>query len=128
MSGNKAAVLDSNILIYLSKGQLEFGSIAAQYSKIYVSIVTYMEVLGFNFSAPEEEALLTGLFQQFEIVHTDMNLAEQVVAYRKVKKIKIPDAIILATASKLGAELVTANEADFKGLDSTIQIFVPAFI
>jgi predicted nucleic acid-binding protein len=87
-----------------------------------------MEVLGFNFSDPTEEALLRGLLQQFDIAQTDMDLAKQVVAYRKIKKIKIPDAIILATASKLGAELVTANEADFKGVDNNVQIFVPDLI
>lgn len=128
MSGNKTAVLDSNILIYLSKGQLDFGSLAAKYRKIYVSVVTYMEVLGFNFSDPSEEALLVSLFQQFEIVQTDLDLAKQVVAYRKVKKIKIPDAVILATAGKAGAELVTANETDFRGVDSNVQIFVPSRI
>lgn len=128
MSGNKAAVLDSNILIYLSKGQLDFGSLASQFGKIYVSVVTYMEVLGFIFPAPSEEALLRSLFQQFQIIQTNLDLANQVVAYRKVKKIKIPDAIILATANKLGAALVILNEADFKGVDSTVKIFVPALI
>lgn len=128
MSGNKVAVFDSNIFIYLSKGQLDFSAIATRYNKIYVSVVTYMEVLGFNFPNPAEETLLINLFQQFEIVHTDTDLAKQVVAYRKLKKIKIPDAIILATADKLGAELVTVNESDFKGIDNSVALFKPDLI
>jgi predicted nucleic acid-binding protein len=52
----------------------------------------------------------------------------QVVAYKQVRKIKTPDAIILATARQLGAELVTVNEDDFKNLDPTVSIFVPRLI
>ena len=38
-----------------------------------------------------------------------MDIVLQVVAYKQVRKIKTPDAIILATAKQLDAELVTLN-------------------
>ena len=44
-----------------------------------------------------------------------------VLDYKK-KKIKIPDAIILATAKSIKAPILTANSADFRGIDSTIEI------
>jgi predicted nucleic acid-binding protein len=122
MNGNKIAILDSNILIYLSKGKLDFASIASNYSKIYLSVVTYIEVLGFNFNNPGEEALIKNFIRQFEIVQTDMDIADKVVAYRKIRKIKTPDAIILATARKLEAELISVNVSDFKSIDNAVSV------
>jgi hypothetical protein len=41
---------------------------------------------------------------------------------KKIKKIKIPDAIILATAKVKKAHILSANSSDFKGVDSTVKI------
>jgi predicted nucleic acid-binding protein len=125
MNGNKSAVLDSNILIYLSKGQLDFGVITANYDNLYLSVVTYMEVLGFNFSNPLEQVLMRNLIKLFNLVHTDMRIADRVVDYRKIKKIKIPDAIILATAHQLNADIITVNEQDFVGVDENVEVVNP---
>jgi predicted nucleic acid-binding protein len=37
-----------------------------------------------------------------------------VIKYRKIKKIGLPDSIILATTSSYGADLFTYNTDDFK--------------
>jgi len=47
MSGS-SLVIDSNILIYLSKGLIKIEDVLLDYQKHLISIVTYMEVLGFN--------------------------------------------------------------------------------
>jgi predicted nucleic acid-binding protein len=44
MSGSKV-LIDSNIIIYLSKGVLEIEEIANHYDELCISIITYMEVL-----------------------------------------------------------------------------------
>ena len=46
MNGN-SALLDSNILIYLSKNELPF-SILDQFAALFVSVISYMEVLGYS--------------------------------------------------------------------------------
>jgi hypothetical protein len=48
MNGN-SALLDSNILIYLSKNELPF-SILDQFAALFVSVISYMEVLGYRFT------------------------------------------------------------------------------
>jgi len=53
MNGN-SALLDSNILIYLSKNELPF-SILDQFAALFVSVISYMEVLGYRFSNSKEE-------------------------------------------------------------------------
>lgn len=125
MNGNKSAVFDSNILIYISKNRLDMRALAARYDSIFVSVITYVETLGFKFEDEAEQEIIERWLGKHEIVQTDMDIARQVVAYKQIRKIKTPDALILATAKVLGAELVTMNEADFAGIDSDVDLFVP---
>jgi len=61
----------------------------------------------------------------FEIINPDIEIADLTVSYRKMKKIKIPDAIILATARKLNAKLLTSNIIDFTNIDEKVTIIKP---
>jgi predicted nucleic acid-binding protein len=124
MTGNNV-VLDSNILIYLSKGELDFKKLIEGYDSIFISVVSYMEALGFDFKDEEEKSLIEKLLTSIEIIQTDMEIANSVIIYRKLKKVKTPDAIILATAKKLNADLLTVNIDDFGGLDSSVKIINP---
>jgi len=126
MSGNRV-VLDSNIIIYLTKKQVE-GTFLLNYDEVYVSIVAYMEVLGFNFTDPQEQQGTEEFLRQVEIIHTDFLIADFVIAYRKIRKVKLPDAITLATARRLNADLITVNEQDFRGLDPLVSVVVPPLI
>lgn len=58
----------------------------------------------------------------FEIINPDIEIADLTISYRKMKKIKVPDAIILSTAKKLNAILLTSNIADFKNIDAEVII------
>ncbi len=87
-----------------------------------------METLGYNFNNPAEKAVVEGILHSFPIVQTNMDIVLRVVAYKQIRKIKTPDAIILATAKELDAELVTFNEADFKGVEPSVNIYVPTLI
>ena len=51
MNGN-SALLDSNILIYLSKNELPF-SILDQFAALFISVISYMEVLGYRSAITE---------------------------------------------------------------------------
>ena len=121
MSGNNL-ILDSNVLIYLSKGQKGIFEIIEQYANIYISVITKMEVLGFQFKSDKERLFIEKIISIFEIIHTNDEIAEFAINYRKKKKIKIPDAVILASAKAKKAHLLTANSSDFKGIDSTVKI------
>jgi predicted nucleic acid-binding protein len=47
-----------------------------------------------------------------------------VIVYKKAKrrKIKLPDAIILATAHYLGADLLSDDWDDFINIDDTVRV------
>jgi predicted nucleic acid-binding protein len=83
-----------------------------------------MEVYGYEFENQEEKELIDTLFSIFEIMDLNKTIAEQVILYRKQKgkKIKLPDAIVLATAKYLNATLLTDDWDDFLGIDPNVLI------
>lgn len=123
MSGNKA-VLDTNIIILASKQKIDTAVLLEKYDDFYVSIITYMEVYGYDFEDSKEKEFIDELFEGLEIMEINKPIAEQVIIYRKrkTKKIKLPDAIILATAKFLNADLITNDWDDFQGIDEQVNI------
>ncbi|MEI7979488.1 MAG: type II toxin-antitoxin system VapC family toxin [Bacteroidota bacterium] len=123
MIGNKV-VLDSNILILASKQELDISKLLSSYEKFYVSIVTYIEVLGYKNMSNEEIDIIKMFFYNIEIIDVDFEIAKIVITYKTqvIKKIKLPDAIILATAKHLGGVLLTRNTVDFTNIDEKVRI------
>lgn len=124
MNGHKV-VLDSNIIIYLSKGVLNINDILENYDELYISIITYLEVLGYQFTDEEEKEIIKNLLDRFEMINIDPGIAGNVLSIRQKKKIKLPDAIIMATAMFLGCDLLTRNVDDFANIDEDINIVNP---
>lgn len=123
MSGNKS-VLDSNLIILASKQQIDTEKLLSLYDEFYVSIVTYMEVYAYDFQNQDEKDLIDELFANLKIVEVNRAVADQAILYRKnnVKKIKLPDAIILATAKHLNADLLSDDWDDFQGIDNSVNV------
>jgi len=111
MNGNK--LLDTNILIYLSKDELKLSSVAKQNDNLSISVITFMEALGYNFESAQEEDLMKGLCKNLSVLHLTSEIVDIVIELRKTCKIKLPDAIIAATAIQGNFTLVTRNVNDF---------------
>lgn len=126
MNGNKT-LFDSNIIIYLSKDLINIDKIFKNYDEFYISVITYMEVLSFKFGSNEEKEIIMELLNQFEIIYLDFNIAQSVISIRQRKKIKLPDAIIFATARENNCDLITCNVNDFKNLDKKTKVIKPEF-
>lgn len=124
MSGTKAAVLDSNVIIFASKHKIDIGQILSNFEEFYVSIITYMEVYSYDFENIEEKAMIDQLFELLMVVEINRQIADQSIIYRKnkAKKIKLPDAIVLATAHFLDATLITDDWDDFTGIDQMLKV------
>ncbi len=121
MIGNNT-LFDSNVIIYLSKGLIKLEDLTIRYDNIYLSIITYIETLGHNFSNQEEKRLVKNFLKTFEILPLTYEIADRVVKYRRNSRIKVPDAIILATASVTNSTLITNNDKDFVDIDPKVQI------
>lgn len=113
------ALLDSNIVIYLSKKELPL-SFLNQFKSIYISVITYIEVLGYKFSDSNEERYVKELVSFFTVRFVDQKIADYVISLRKILPIKLPDAIIAGTALVDELYLITRNIEDFKRTDCTL--------
>jgi len=123
MSGTKA-LLDTNLIILLSKRGIDVDSLLASYDEFYVSIITYMETYGYEFNNSDEKDLIDAFFELVEVVDVNLSVAQNVILYKtsKKRKIKLPDAIILATAKYLDADLLTDDWDDFVNIDVDVNV------
>lgn len=124
MIGNKA-ILDSNVIIDAVRNLIDIERSIFQFRNVYISLITYIEVLGYNFKDENEKLLTAQILGMFEIINPDIEIADLTISYRKMKKIKVPDAIILASARNLNAVLLTSNISDFKNIDDEVIIVEP---
>jgi predicted nucleic acid-binding protein len=113
------ALLDSNILIYLAKKELPVATLD-HFRTIYISIISYIEVLGHNFPDDRERDFIKEMISLFNVRFIDQKIADSVIGIRKKCHIKLPDAIIARTALADGLCLITRNIEDFRKTDCTV--------
>jgi predicted nucleic acid-binding protein len=115
------AVIDSDVLIDFLQGQPKARDELDRYSGALYSVISWMEVMcGAN--SDEERRAADALFQSMDRVDLTHEVARQAVAERKSNGLKLPDAIILASADCQGCILVTRNSNDFDEGDPRIRI------
>ena len=97
----KPYLIDSNAVIDYLMGKLPASGMVFLDEIINdipnVSVITQIEVLGFNSSGTTEK-LLTDFFDDAFILGLTDEVVEKTIELRKAHKIKLPDAIIAATA------------------------------
>lgn len=113
-------LFDTNIFIYHFNGQLnapgtDLLSQGLQGFGAY-SIISKIELLGFEQSETAEMQARQLLSRLIELPLTT-EVAESTVILRQRYRIKIPDAIIAATALEHSLALVTRNQSDFAKID-----------
>ena len=77
-----------------------------------ISFITYIEVLGYK-DVPETTQDFMGLANVIEI---DKAIIDTCIELRMRKKIKLPDAIIAATALANNLTLISRNTKDFEDI------------
>ena len=116
-------IADTNALIYLLAG--DDCMIPYLKSKIGVSIISVMEILSFPEITENEEKTIRGLLEQCEILQIDDETKEKAIQIRKTFKIKLPDAIIAATAIVQSLPLITADAGLNKVKDLQLEKIIP---
>jgi len=114
-------LIDSNIIIYHLNGDNRITSFLREnITYCAISIITYIEVLSFDFSNSQEKDNVRKLLKSFRIYDTTEDIAEIAISNRQRKKIRVPDNIIASTAKVYNLCLVTRNISDFNNLDLDI--------
>lgn len=80
-----------------------------------VSVITKIEVLRFNTSV-EIYRILEDFMDVCTVFELNSTVVGQTIAICKSNKIKLPDAIIAATALANNLTLITRNISDFKNI------------
>ena len=118
-------LLDTNILIYYFNGDF-----SAELKKVIttiikhdfnVSVISKMEFLGFTQFTVKEKQQAEIFISYANILTLADKIVEETIQIKQTKKIKLPDAIIAATALHHNMELITNNSKDFKGINLIVH-------
>ena len=113
-------LLDSNVVIYSTEASSEFDELRKYLltQPHCVSLVTYVEVLGFHKLNDLDKEKLSEFFASVPVLSLTDEIAAQAVKLKQTRKMKLGDSIIAATALINEVPLVTNNTKDFKWIDS----------
>lgn len=114
-------LIDTNILVDYLKGEKRAKQELSLYEEPAISLITWMEIL-IGAEEKEQESLLRSFLHRFRIIEINQDIAERAVILRRTHHIKIPDALIWATAQFLGCLFVTRNSRDFPKNNPLIRI------
>ena len=123
MNGIADYLVDTNILIYYLNGdETVIDWIQEHKNNISISIIASLEVLSYPYTI-EEDIIVRRFLNAFHLFELDQVVFEKTIQLRRDYKIKLPDAIIAATAKAYNLTLVTRNIPDFSKIK--IEIFDP---
>ncbi|MFB3921467.1 MAG: type II toxin-antitoxin system VapC family toxin [Terriglobia bacterium] len=100
-------VLDTNAILYLLGGRLAQPLPAAQY---FISVISEMELL--SYPAVDDAALdaIRKFLSEVVTIELTEEIRDLAIRLRRKYSLKLPDAIVAATAQSLQAELLTNDE------------------
>jgi predicted nucleic acid-binding protein len=118
-------LIDTNILIYFFNGSLSVSAkekITAMLTDDFnISIISKMEFLGFSRFDSREKQEATRFISFANVLPLSEAIVERTIELKQTAKIKLPDAIIGATAWSHNLNLVTHNVKDFVGINLAIS-------
>ncbi len=113
-------LLDTNTIIYYLQAALPDKAMQQLHNIVdeqpLVSIITKIELLGFNGASTEQQTITETFINAAVIFNLDDAVITQTIELRKQYRIKLPDAIIAATAIVYNLILITRNTGDFSKL------------
>ena len=100
-------LIDTNIFISLFNQEL---TQPVPNGNIGYSVITSIEILSFKSLSLEEENLIRSTLKTLIKVSLDATIAEKTIQLRRKYSLKIPDAVILASAWECAAVLITNDQ------------------
>ena len=123
MNGKIDFLADSNTLLYILRSE---PCIQAYLDKLFgISIISEIELLCYKNIQPKEEATIKSLINDCEFFGLDNAVKEETIRIRKKYGVKLPDAIIAATAIVNNLNLLTADKGFKKIAELNVILLQP---
>lgn len=117
-------LLESNIIIYAAQPDgAALREFIVQHAPA-VSIISYIEVLGYHRLTDEARVFLERFFQAAVVLPLTDEVAQRAVTLRQRRRLSLGDAIVAATALVHGHSLLTHNTSDFDWI-SELTVYDP---
>ena len=104
-------LLDTNIIISFMNGNKSLQLYFEDSTKVSISIISFLELLVYPLITIEEQSQIESFVDKitvFDLNKNDKEIIENIIDCRKkYKSLKLPDAIIFATAKYYDIELVS---------------------
>lgn len=113
-------LFDTNILIDYLRGATEARSELRRYPDKAISIISWMEVM--IGAGPDVRDATRAFLGSFTVVSIDAQVAERAVSVRQTYRLKLPDAIIWASAQVHDMLLVTRDTKGFPANDPGVRV------
>lgn len=119
-------LLDTNFVINYFKGIFKDDTRKFADSVIndttFISVITRMELLSWKSLNAKDEEVIKEFISDSTVFSLEENIINTTILLRKANKIKLPDAIIAATALEQGMQLLTHNLKDFTNIPGLIVV------
>lgn len=112
---------DTNTAIYYLQKQFppdaeKFVDSLLQTGQPAISAITEIELLCWKTATEKDILVLRNFINDALVIELEQSIKLKTAEVRKTNKIKLPDAIIAATALVYDLELITRNISDFKNI------------
>ncbi len=114
MNGENRLLVDTNMLIFLLEGN-QLAEEMLQGKLLYYSFITEIELLGIHGITLTQRKLIENVLADLNKISYSDKIEKTTITLRQKKKIKIPDAIIAATALVHDIPLITGDKG-FKSI------------
>jgi predicted nucleic acid-binding protein len=116
--------LDTNAIIALLQNSKQLLELTSRSSAIYISVISELEFKSFPNLTTKDHQIFEAFVKRVSVInlkHDHYVLKNKIIELRKNHKMKLPDAIIAASAITINASLVTADKG-FAKIDSLTLI------
>ena len=111
-------LIDNNTIIHYLNASLPASSMLFLHDVVddqcNISVISKIETLGYNFTDVIEKNTMEAFVNASSVLPINDDVVNQTIAIRKSRKIKLPDALIAATAIVYILIILTNNTTDFK--------------
>ena len=115
------ACVDSDVLIDFFDGIIPAAEELSRYDALLISRISWIEVL-VGATKPALTAVREDFLRQFQMIELDADVARLAIDLRRTHGLRLPDAVIWASARLNRALLITRNSKDFPREDPTVRV------